>query len=180
VPLLLMYPRADIPVLQLSIQTHLGTGHHLAVGRALAPLREEGVLIIGSGSMTHDLSEFRGHGPNDPAPHWVNSFADWFHSSLTSGATDDLLDYRRKAPFAIKNHPTEEHLLPLYAALGAAGTDARIKRLHASSTYGILRMDVYSFEDPDAKAGRCPSGIKGSLRSAAARSLEPARTVLYP
>ncbi len=146
VPLLPMYPRADIPVLQLSIQTHLGTGHHLAVGRALAPLREEGVLIIGSGSMTHDLSEFRGHGPNDPAPHWVNSFADWFHSSLTSGATDDLLDYRRKAPFAIKNHPTEEHLLPLYAALGAAGADARIKRLHASSTYGILRMDVYSFE----------------------------------
>lgn len=106
VPLILMYPQADIPVLQLSIQTHLGTRHHLAVGRALAPLRQEDVLIIGSGSMTHDLSEFRGHGPNDPAPDWVNSFADWFHSSLTSGATDDLLDYRRRAPFAIKNHPT--------------------------------------------------------------------------
>lgn len=104
------------------------------------------MLIIGSGSMTHDLSEFRGHGPNDPAPDWVNSFANWFHSSLTSGATDDLLDYRRRAPFAIKNHPTEEHLLPLYAALGAAGADARIKQLHAGSTYSILRMDVYAFE----------------------------------
>jgi 4,5-DOPA dioxygenase extradiol len=146
VPLLLMYPQADIPVLQLSIQPHLGTRHHLAVGRALAPLRSEGVLIIGSGSMTHDLSEFRGHGPNDPAPDWVNGFANWFHSSLTSGATDDLLDYRRKAPFAIKNHPTEEHLLPLYAALGAAGAQARTERLHASSTYSILRMDVYAFE----------------------------------
>ena len=146
VPLLLMYPQADIPVLQLSIQPHLGTRHHLLMGRALAPLRREGVLIVGSGSMTHDLSEFRGHGPNDPAPDWVNSFADWFHSSLTSGVTDDLLDYRRKAPFATKNHPTEEHLLPLYAALGAAGAEARTERLHTSSTYSILRMDVYAFE----------------------------------
>jgi 4,5-DOPA dioxygenase extradiol len=146
VPLLLMYPQVDIPVLQLSIQPHLGARHHLAMGRALAPLREEGVLIIGSGSMTHDLSEFRGHGPNDPAPDWVNSFANWIHASLKSGATDDLLDYRRKAPFATKNHPTEEHLLPLYAALGAAGTQPRTERLHASSTYSILRMDVYSFK----------------------------------
>ncbi len=154
VPLLLMYPQADIPVLQLSIQPHLGTRHHLLMARALAPLREEGVLIIGSGSMTHDLSEFRGHGPNDPAPDWVNSFANWIHASLTSGATDDLLDYRRKAPFATKNHPTEEHLLPLYAALGAAGTDAHAERLHASSTYSILRMDVYSFEAANDAATR--------------------------
>ncbi len=146
VPLLLMYRRADIPVLQLSIQPHLGTRHHLAMGRALAPLREAGVLIIGSGSMTHDLSEFRGNGVSDPAPDWVNGFADWIHSSLTSGATDDLIDYRRKAPFAVKNHPTEEHLVPLYAALGAAGADAHAERLHASSTYSILRMDVYAFE----------------------------------
>ena len=146
VPLLLMYPQADIPVLQLSIQPHLSTQHHLALGRALAPLREEGVLIIGSGSMTHDLSEFRGHGPNDPAPDWVNSFASWIHASLTSGATDHLLNYRQRAPFATKNHPTEEHLLPLFSALGAAGRQPHTKRLHASSTYGILRMDVYSFD----------------------------------
>ena len=146
VPLLLMYPQADIPVLQLSLQPHLGTGHHLRMGRALAPLRQEGVLIIGSGSMTHDLSEFRGHGPNDPAPDWVNAFADWFHSALTTGRTDDLLDYRRRAPFAVKNHPSEEHLLPFYAALGAAGENARAMRLHASATYSVLRMDVYSFK----------------------------------
>ena len=152
VPLLLIYPQADIPVLQLSVQPHLGPEHHLRLGRALAPLRQEGVLIIGSGSLTHDLSEFRGHGPNDPAPGWVNAFADWFHSTLTTGRTEDLLDYRRQAPFAIKNHPSEEHLLPLYAALGAAGEHAHAERLHASATYSILRMDVYAFRAPGESA----------------------------
>ena len=146
VPLLLMYPQADIPVLQLSLQSHLGPQHHLAIGRALAPLRQQGVLIIGSGSMTHDLSEFRGHGPGDPAPEWVNDFADWFHGRLATGQTAELLDYRRQAPFAAKNHPSEEHLLPLFAALGAAGNEARAERLHASSTYSVLRMDVYAFQ----------------------------------
>jgi 4,5-DOPA dioxygenase extradiol len=121
----------------------------LAIGRALAPLRQQGVLIIGSGSMTHDLSEFRGHGPNDLAPEWVNDFADWFHGRLTTGQTAELLDYRRQAPFAAKNHSSEEHLLPLFAALGAAGGDARAERLHASSTFSVLRMDVYAFGAPD-------------------------------
>ena len=106
-------------------------------------------LFIGSGSFTHDLSEFHGHGLNDPAPDWVNSFADWFDTMLVEGQTNDLLDYRRLAPFAIKNHPTEEHLLPLYAALGAAGENAHAERLHASSTYSILRMDIYAFQTPN-------------------------------
>ncbi len=156
VPLMLMYPQADIPVLQLSVQPHLGPEHHLRLGRALAPLRQEGVLIIGSGSFTHDLSEFRGHGPNDPAPQWVNSFADWFHAALMEHRFDDLLGYCKQAPFATKNHPTEEHLLPLYAALGAAGENARPERLHASATYSVLRMDVYAFQaagDSIATAG---------------------------
>jgi 4,5-DOPA dioxygenase extradiol len=152
VPLSLVYPQADIPVLQLSVQPHLGPEHHLRVGRALAPLRDEGVLIIGSGSFTHDLSEFRGHNPNDLAPNWVNSFADWFDAALAKGQIDVVIDYRRRAPFATKNHPTEEHLLPLYAALGAAGENARAKRLHASSTYSVLRMDVYAFQAPDDPA----------------------------
>ena len=151
-PLSLVYPQADIPVLQLSVQPHLGPEHHLRVGRALAPLRDEGVLIIGSGSFTHDLSEFRGHNPNDLAPNWVNSFADWFDAALAKGQIDVVIDYRRRAPFATKNHPTEEHLLPLYAALGAAGENARAKRLHASSTYSVLRMDVYAFQAPDDPA----------------------------
>jgi 4,5-DOPA dioxygenase extradiol len=152
VPLLLLYPKADIPVLQLSIQPHRGPAWHLRLGKALAALRDEGVLIIGSGSFTHDLSEFRGQGVNDPAPDWVNSFADWFHAALTERRFGDLLNYRELAPHAAKNHPTEEHLLPLYVALGAAGEDAHAKRLHASATYSVLRMDVYAFSAADRMA----------------------------
>ena len=146
VPLLLMYPKGDIPVLQLSIQPHLGPAHHLRLGQALRRLRDEGVLIIGSGSLTHDLSEFRGQALDAPTPDWVSRFADWFGEKLDAERTDDLVDYRRQAPFAVKNHPSDEHLLPLFAALGAAGAPWRAERLHASTTYGILRMDVYAFE----------------------------------
>jgi 4,5-DOPA dioxygenase extradiol len=146
VPLLLAYPNADIPVLQLSVQPHQGPEHHFRIGRALASLQQEGVLIVGSGSFTHDLSEFRGHEANDASPDWVNSFADWIDAALNEGRTDDLLHYRERAPFAEKNHPTEEHLLPLFTALGAGGALTAAERLHASSTYSVLRMDVYAFD----------------------------------
>ncbi len=147
VPLLLMYPQADIPVVQLSIQTEQGPAHHLALGRALAPLRDEGVLIIGSGSFTHNLAEFRIRRPelNAPALPWVDAFADWVHEAAIAGRVADLLDYRQLAPYARNNHPTEEHFLPLFAALGAAGEGARAERLHNSANYGVLRMDVYAF-----------------------------------
>jgi 4,5-DOPA dioxygenase extradiol len=145
VPLLLMYPQADIPVLQLSIQTERGPKHHLDIGRALQALREQDVLVIGSGSFTHNLMEFRGARLDDPPPPWVDAFADWVDDAVTENRVDDLLDYRRLAPYARNNHPTEEHFLPLFAALGAAGEGARAERLHTSSTYSVLRMDVYAF-----------------------------------
>jgi 4,5-DOPA dioxygenase extradiol len=144
VPLMLAWPQADIPVVQLSVQSHLGPGHHLELGRALAPLTQEGVLIAGSGSFTHDLSSWRGQaGMTEPA--WVTDFADWFDTALAEGRTCDLLAYRSLAPNATRNHPTEEHLLPLFVALGAAGPQAPAHRLHASNTYGVLRMDAYQF-----------------------------------
>lgn len=152
VPLSLIYPAADIPVLQLSVQPHLGPAHHLSLGQALAPLRNEGVLIIGSGSFTHNLSEFRGHGPNDPAPSWVNGFADWFDAALSERRINDLIDYRRQAPYAVRNHPSEEHLLPLYVVLGVAGEEPFVQRLHSSATYSVLRMDVYAFGRPEEMA----------------------------
>lgn len=143
-PLMLAWPDADIPVLQLSVQSHLGPGHHLELGRALAPLTEEGALILASGSFTHDLSSWRGQAGMDE-PEWVSSFANWFDAALKEKRTCDLLAYRRLAPHAVRNHPTEEHLLPLFVALGAAGADPVATRLHASSTYGVLRMDAYAF-----------------------------------
>lgn len=147
VPLSLAFPGADVPVAQLSIQSRRGPAHHLAVGRALAPLRQEGVLVMGSGSFTHDLSEYRAYRQivDAPEPAWVSAFADWFDLALAQGRTSDLLSYRRLAPYAEKNHPTEEHLLPLFVALGAAGEHPAVERLHASTTHGVLRMDVYGF-----------------------------------
>ena len=145
VPLIVAWPDADIPVVQLSVQTRLGPGHHYRLGEALKPLRAEGVLILGSGSFTHDLSSFRSSGGRLDAPEqdWVHVFAEWMASALKEARIDDLLHYRTRAPEAAHNHPTEEHLLPLYAALGA-GPD-RIRHLHQSTTYGILRMDAFAF-----------------------------------
>jgi 4,5-DOPA dioxygenase extradiol len=146
VPLRLIYPEADIPVVQLSVQTAKGPAYHFQLGQLLAPLREEGVLIIGSGSFTHDLSSFREYynALNAPAPAWVDQFADWMTAAIDEGRIDDLLAYRSRAPQALRNHPTEEHLLPLFVALGAGGGE-RSEHLHASTTHGILRMDAFAF-----------------------------------
>jgi 4,5-DOPA dioxygenase extradiol len=125
VPLLLMYPDADIPVLQISIQPPLGPRHHLAVGKALAALRQQEVLIVGSGSFTHNLSRFRGAAVNAPAPPDVVAFADWFDAAIIGRRTADTLHYRALAPHAVEQHPTDEHLLPLFVAMGAGGTAAQ-------------------------------------------------------
>jgi 4,5-DOPA dioxygenase extradiol len=142
-----MYPEADVPVFQLSVQSNKGPAYHLALGQALQTLRAEGVLVLGSGSLTHDLSQFWRYRDAlaEPEPLWVSAFADWFDFALEERRIDDLIDYRTRAPFAARNHPTEEHLLPLFVALGACGDDASVERLHASTTHGVLRMDVFAF-----------------------------------
>jgi 4,5-DOPA dioxygenase extradiol len=145
VPLLLAYPNADIPVLQLSVQSRLGPAHHERLGAALASLRAEDVLVVGSGSWTHDLRRFRGQAEDAPEQPDVTMFADWMDRAVREGRRADLLDYRRRAPHAADNHPTEEHLLPLYVALGAAGPDAHAERLHTSGMFSMLRMDAYAF-----------------------------------
>jgi 4,5-DOPA dioxygenase extradiol len=145
VPLRLMYPEADIPVLQLSILRGATPAVHEKLGRALTILRDEGVLVIGSGSLTHNLYEFRGQDIGAPVPAWVSDFGTWMHTMLNDQQREALLDYRRQAPFAERNHPTEEHLLPLFVAMGAAGEEAKAARLHASYEYGVLAMDVYAF-----------------------------------
>jgi 4,5-DOPA dioxygenase extradiol len=147
VPLLLSFPAADIPVLQLSVQTREGPQHALALGRALAPLRREGVLIIGSGSFTHDLRRFRGQPVDDPETPDVTQFSAWMDEAIAGSDVEALLAYRELAPFARAEHPTEEHILPLFAMIGAAAGD-KAHRLHHSTEYGILRMDAYGFGLP--------------------------------
>jgi 4,5-DOPA dioxygenase extradiol len=145
VPLMLAWPEHDIPVLQLSVQSHLGPAYHLAVGQALAALPAEGVLVIGSGSFTHDLRRLRRDAPGTAESPDVTEFSAWMHTALIERRVDDLLNYRRLAPFAAMEHPTEEHLLPIYVALGAAGEGAPVQRLHTSTNYAVLRMDAYAF-----------------------------------
>jgi 4,5-DOPA dioxygenase extradiol len=145
VPLLVAWPEADIPVVQLSVQTRLGPEHHYKLGQLLAPLRSEGVLIVGSGSFTHDLASFFTSAGRIDAPEqdWVHIFAEWMASALKERRISDLLNYRSLAPEAAHNHPTEEHLLPLYVALGAG--PSKVDHLHSSTTYGMLRMDAFAF-----------------------------------
>lgn len=145
VPLLLMYPAADVPVVQLSIDTSLGTGYHYRLGALLEPLRERGVLIIGSGSATHDLHSYFQGAPGDPSPRWVTEFDEWLAERVGAGDVEALLDYRKRAPHARENHPTEEHFVPLLCALGAAGEHASARRVHHSYEHGVLSMDAYEF-----------------------------------
>lgn len=150
VPLLLAYPEAEIPVLQISVQTERGPAHHLALGRALCALRRENILIVGSGSFTHDLRRFRGQPTDAPEQRDVAEFSAWMDERIETADLDALLDYRARAPHAAEQHPTEEHLLPLFVALGAAGPYPKARRVHQSVEHAILRMDAYAFDGAEA------------------------------
>lgn len=145
VPLRLMYPEADIPVAQVSLRHGGSPAEHETMGNALRDLREEGVLIVGSGAITHNLYAYRGAAIDEPVPSWVSAFGEWIHGRVEAGERELLLDYRTEAPFAVRNHPSEEHLLPLYVAMGAAGSAPKGQRIHGSYQYGVLAMDMYAF-----------------------------------
>lgn len=142
VPLMKMYPEADIPVLQLSVQPDRDPAHHLAVGRALAPLRAEGVLVLASGSAIHNLRALR-WGVDTPEA-WAVDFAHWLDRAVEAGAVDDLVDYRDRHPAGAMAHPTDEHFLPLFAAAGAGGA-GKGERLHASFMHANLGMHAYAW-----------------------------------
>jgi len=145
VPLRIMYPDADISVTQLSLQVRLGPAHHYRLGRALAALRHEGVLVMGSGSLTHNLGEVVRHAVDAPQASYVTAFREWMQVQLAAGDLERLFEYREHAPQAVRAHPTEEHLLPLFAALGAAGAQPKVRHVHAGVTYGVMGMDVFAF-----------------------------------
>ena len=146
IPLSRIYPDADIPVLQVSLTPGMDTRGHLALGRALQSLRELGVLVCGSGNLNHNLRQLQPPVDNDRIGSWAAGFIDWMAQRLAAGDTESLLDYRLLAPNAVENHPSEEHIMPLFVAMGAAGTDWRATREHASINYGNLAMDLYRFD----------------------------------
>ncbi|WP_223551038.1 DODA-type extradiol aromatic ring-opening family dioxygenase [Pseudomonas sp. A-B-19] len=142
VPLSLMYPQADIPIVQVSLPTRGGPALQTRVGHALASLREQGVLLIGSGSITHNLRELDWHaGPESVEP-WAQAFRDWMIEKLAANDEAALHDYRAQAPNAERSHPSDEHLLPLYFARAAGGP---FSVAHQGFTMGTLGMDIYRF-----------------------------------
>jgi len=142
IPLMLMYPDADVPVVQLSIQTDLGPGYHLHLGRALAPLRDDGVLVLGSGGAVHNLNHFQAG--SDEVPDWAHEFDDWLADAVTRGDAAALVDYR--SPAGAMAHPRDEHYLPLLAALGAGGEGTKGRVLHRGFMDGALSMAAFAFD----------------------------------
>lgn len=142
VPLSLMYPQADIPVVQVSLPTRGGPALQTRVGHALASLREHDVLLIGSGSITHNLRELDWHAGPDSVEPWAKTFRDWMIEKLEANDEAALHDYRQQAPNAVRNHPSDEHLLPLYFARAAGG---EFSVAHQGFTMGALGMDIYRF-----------------------------------
>lgn len=143
VPLSLMYPQADIPVVQLSLPSRLGPAFQTRVGRVLASLRGQGILLIGSGSITHNLGELDWQAGPEVIEPWAKAFRDWMVARLAANDEAALHDYRRLAPSAVRNHPRDEHLLPLYFARGAG---AHFQVEHSGFTLGALGMDIYRFD----------------------------------
>jgi 4,5-DOPA dioxygenase extradiol len=151
VPLRYLLPKAQTPVLQISMPHDLDPNGALQLGRALAPLRESGVLIVGSGSLTHNLYEVRKAASDDQAAYALE-FARWARQAVAARDVESLLAYRRKAPHAQRAHPTEEHFLPLLVTLGASDSADAVTTIEGGMTYGVLSMDSYAWGLNEAQA----------------------------
>jgi 4,5-DOPA dioxygenase extradiol len=151
VPLKLMYPEASIPVVQLSVVPSKDAQYHFQLGRALAPLKAEGVLVMGTGGVTHNLREAFSKGPPG-SDKWAKDFAQWLDSALVEKRFSDVCAYLEKGPNARRAHPSPEHFLPLHVALGAAGEDAQPKRLHDSWEFDTFSMATYEFVPKENQA----------------------------
>ncbi|MFD1297285.1 DODA-type extradiol aromatic ring-opening family dioxygenase [Lysobacter gummosus] len=146
VPLRRMYPQADIPVVPLSVMPYGTAAQHYAVGQALAALRDEGILVIGSGGFVHNLGDLDWSRREAPMPSWAADFSAWMHEKLAAGDREALLDWHDRAPNARHAHPTVEHLMPLFVALGAAGDAPTARTIHRSHEMGSLALDAFAFD----------------------------------
>jgi 4,5-DOPA dioxygenase extradiol len=144
-----IYPAADVPIVPLAFVPDASPEEQLALGRALAPLADDGVLVLGSGSITHNLRRLFAGGirpPSDiPEADDSRAFRDWIAERSAARDWTALADYRRRAPHAVEMHPTDEHLLPWFVAAGAGGDSDPGVRLHDGATMGALGMDAYAF-----------------------------------
>ncbi len=151
VPLFHLLPKAQIPVFQVSMPYDLHTEQAVQLGRALAPLRAQGVLIVASGSMTHNLGEFRrGVAAGD---HYVQEFSNWVKTAVLANAVQPVIRYRSEAPHAERAHPTEDHFLPLLVALGAQIEGDAAQLIDGGIEHGMLSMDSFVWGLPTAAHG---------------------------
>lgn len=152
VPLMHLLPvgsdgRAPLPVFQVSLPIHFGTADAWRLGQALAPLRDEGIAVVGSGSMTHNLRDVQWADDAAPVP-YVEAFAAWVRDAVARADDKAVMDYRQQAPHAARAHPTEEHFLPLLVALGARDADEAPFMLDADITHGSLSMASFAWGTP--------------------------------
>lgn len=143
VPLLHMYPDADVPVLQVSLPFDTDAARALDLGRALSPLAREGVLVVGSGSLTHNLYEFRVGDVQEAA--YAREFSHWIRQAVEAGDIERLAQALVRAPHAARAHPTTEHFLPLLVAAGAAAETLPSTVLDGGIRHGVLAMESYVF-----------------------------------
>lgn len=142
-PLRHLYPAANIPVIQISIPTHYSPEQLAALGQALISLRAQQILLIGSGSITHNLRALSFRDPDADVPDWASRFKHWMIQKLGSHDYSAVLNWQAEAPHAAQNHPTTEHLSPLFFAMGAG---RRFNVVHSSFTMAALGLDIYRFD----------------------------------
>jgi len=148
-PLRYLFPTAPMPIVPLSIQHQAGPEHAYRVGQALAPLSQRGWLILGSGNITHNLGDWQqAHRGGTADLTYAQRFADWIHTQISAGQVEPLLHYRQRHPDGVRAHPRDEHLLPLFTALGAAGPGSQASSFHRGIRDQVIAMDSYRFTQP--------------------------------
>jgi 4,5-DOPA dioxygenase extradiol len=183
VPMLYLYPAADVPVFQVSLPSRLDADSAWTFGQALAPLADDGVLIVGSGSLTHNLNEVRGaHGPHGQHGHhgheeaYVAEFAAWVREAVVAGDSTRLRQTLALAPHAQRAHPTAEHFWPLLVAAGAAATSLPATVIDGGITHRVLAMDSFVFgragrEGREGREGRDDGIVAKEILDAGGHSL---------
>ena len=146
VPLRQIFPDADVPIIPVSMQAQRGPVHAYRLGQALSALVQQNFMVIGSGNITHNLRDWQvARRDGDGPPSYVREFSDWIYDAMRAGRIDELLGYRSVSPIAARAHPTQEHLLPLFTVLGAAGRAAQAQAFYRGVAETVLAMDGYIF-----------------------------------